>query len=384
MGQLRTTLAADPTVGAEVEKIRGRKFAELLADTLREHASAPARVIDPYPVVVEQAQRLGRRAVVAVAAVLVVLAIGFVVAVLVSQPTKETSATATATATASRSASPAIAPTGGTPTVTGSVGSQGPIAEVAQPTGPVLVVGWSPRGNAVKDSRLLANLKSYFATVHGDATGQTQVLFANDTPTGRLAYVTSNSPNGVIQSWFYGPRGSDNLVEGATSYGGNMLPDSIIADGLIDGSGDEYFVVIAPPDTTDMQIADFDFTQPAVTLGFSPLPYQNGIAVKDMTAGTSASSFVVDVSVGSAKFTVKDAPDIQLRPNFTGSTTSNGPPTGPSPTPSVERGHPDPTLLSEALQDAAVWEGSRAGRGGASGGAVGGSDTLVRSSSCCG
>ena len=62
-----------------------------------------------------------------------------------------------------------------------------------------------------------------------------------------------------------------------------------------------------------MQIADFDFTQPAVTLGFSPLPYQNGIAVKDMTAGTSASSFVVDVTVGSAKFTVKDAPDIQLK-----------------------------------------------------------------------
>ncbi len=135
-----------------------------------------------------------------------------------------------------------------------------------------------------------------------------------------------------------------------------MLPDSIIADGLIDGSGDEYFVVIAPPDTTDMQIADFDFTQPAVTLGFSPLPYQNGIAVKDMTAGTSASSFVVDVSVGSAKFTVKDAPDIQLRPNFTGSVTSNGPPTGPSPTPPVERGHPDPTLVSEALQVAAAWE----------------------------
>ena len=356
LAELRTTLAADPTVSADVDKIRGRRFAELLADTLREHASAPARVIDPYPTVVEQARRLGRRAVVAVAAVLVVLAIGFVVAVLASQPTKETSAIATASPSAT--ASLTAAPTGGSPTATGGVGSQGPIAEVAQPTGPVLVVGWSPRGNAVKDSRLLANLKSYFATVHGDATGQTQVLLATDTPTVRLAYVTSNSRNGVIQSWFYGPVGSDNLVEGATSYGGAMVPDSVIAEGLIDGSGDEYFVVIAPPDTTGMQIADFDFTKPAVTLGFAPLPYQNGIAVKDMTAGTSASSFVVDVSVGPAKFTVKDAPDIQLKPNFTGSVTSNGPPTRPLPTPPIERGHADQTLLTEALRDAAVWEGS--------------------------
>src|SRR5450631_3935462 len=119
LAELRTTLAADPTVSADVDKIRGRRFAELLADTLREHASAPARVIDPYPTVVEQARRLGRRAVVAVAAVLVVLAIGFVVAVLASQPTKETSATATG----SPSASPTIAPTGGSPTATGGVGS---------------------------------------------------------------------------------------------------------------------------------------------------------------------------------------------------------------------------------------------------------------------
>ena len=169
LAELRTILEADPTVGAEVEKDPWPVGSpRLLADTLREHASAPARVIDPYPTVVEQAQRLGRRAVVAVAAVLVVLVIAFVVAVLVSQPTKETSVFGTAPATALRSASPAIAPTGGTPTVTGSPGAQGPIADVAQPTGPVLVVGWSPRGNAApKTAGLLANLKSYFATVHG-------------------------------------------------------------------------------------------------------------------------------------------------------------------------------------------------------------------------
>jgi hypothetical protein len=216
-----------------------------------------------------------------------------------------------------------------------------------------------PRGTAANDTVLLAHLKSYFTTVHQDATGQTQVLLATDTPTLRIAYVTSNSRNGVIQSWFYGPVGSDNLVEGATSYGGSLLSDSVLVDGLIDPTGHEQFVVIAPPDTTGMRIADFDFTQPGVTPGFAPLPYQNGIAVKQLTmAGSSASSFVVDVTVGSATFTLKDAPDIQLRPQFTGSVTSDGPPSAPLPTPAVERGHPDPTLLADSLQDAAAWEGS--------------------------
>jgi hypothetical protein len=201
-------------------------------------------------------------------------------------------------------------------------------------------------------------LKSYFTTVHLDATGQTQVLLATDTPTLRIAYVTSNSRNGIIQSWFYGPVGSDNLVEGATSYGGSLLPDSILADGLIDANGHEQFVVIAPPDTTGMQIADFDFDDPSVGTGFTALPYQNGIAVKDMTAGATAASFVIDVTIGPSTFTIKDAPDIQLRPQFVGAVTSDGPPSAPLPTPPVERGHPDGTLLTEALQDAAVWEGS--------------------------
>jgi hypothetical protein len=350
MAQLRTTLAADPTVAAAVDNLQGRYFTDALADTLREHASSPSRVIDPYPAVVHRAQRLGRRAAVAVAVVAVVLATGFVVAVLASQPTKETSAAAAASA--SRSGSPS-------PSATSSLSSQGPFAPVARASGtPVLVVPWSPRGTAAKDTTLISRLKSYFSTVHGDATGQTQVLLATDTSTLRIAYVTSNSRNGVIQSWFYGPIGSDNLVEGATSYGGSLLPDSILADGLIDANGHEQFVVIAPPDTTGMQIADFDFDDPSVGTGFTALPYQNGIAVKDMTAGATAASFVIDVTIGKSTFTIKDAPDIQLRPQFIGAVTSDGPPSAPLPTPPVENGHPDGTLLTEALQDAAVWEGS--------------------------
>ena len=354
MAQLRATLEADPTVAATVRNLHGRYFTDALADTLREHALLPSRVIDPYPAVVRRAQRLGRRALIAGAVVLVLLATGFVVAVQASQPTKETSAAALA----SRSASSSPVRTGPSPTFTGSLSPQGPFAPAAAAGAPVLVVPWTTRGTAAKDAVLISRLKSYFTTVHGDATGQTQVLLATDTSTLRIAYVTSNSRNGVIQSWFYGPVGSDNLVEGATSYGGSLLPDSILADGLIDANGHEQFVVIAPPDTTGMQIADFDFNDPSVGTGFTALPYQNGIAVKDMTAGATAASFVIDVTIGKSTFTIKDAPDIQLRPQFIGAVTSDGPPSAPLPTPPVENGHPDGTLLTEALQDAAVWEGS--------------------------
>jgi len=357
LAQLRTTLAADPTIGKTVGNLREWQFFGLLADTLREYGSSASRVVDPYPIVVRRAQRLGRRAAVAVAAVLVVLGAGFVVAVLASQPTKASSAVAPATA--SRSSSPTVAAAGASPSATSTVAAQGTVAPAAaRPTGPVLVVPWLPRGTAAHDDVLLAHLTSYFTTVHKDATGQTQVLLATDTPTLRLAYVTANSPNGVIQAWFYGPVGSDNLIEGASSYGGSLLPDSVLADGLIDSTGHERFVVIAPPATTGMQIADFDFNDRNIDPGFAPLPYQNGIAVKDMAAGSSAASFVVDVTVGAATFTMKDAPDIQLRPQFTGSVTSDGPPSSPLPTPALERGHPDATLLADALRDAGAWEGS--------------------------
>jgi hypothetical protein len=356
--QLRTSLAADPTVAASFANMRERRFADVLADTLRERALSSSRVIDPYPAVVRRAQRLGRRATVAVAAVLAVVVAGFVLAVQASQPTKAT--VAAAAASAARSGAPALVRTGPSPTFTGGLSSQGPFAPAAGLARviPVLVVPWTTRGTAAKDTVLLAHLKSYFTTVHADASGQVQVLLATDTPTMRIAYVTSNSVNGVIQSWFYGPVGSDNLVEGATSYGGSLLPDSILADGLIDTSGHEQYVVIAPPDTTGIQIADFDFDDPSVGIGFAALPYQNGIAVKDMTAGATAASFVIDVTVGSSTYTIKDAPDIQLRPQFTGSVTSDGPPAAPLPTPAIVQGHPDSTLLADALTDAAAWEGS--------------------------
>jgi hypothetical protein len=352
---LRARVLSDlPQVAAE--SLGDARLTDVLDSTLREHAAAAHAPIDPYPLVLARLRRLRSRAATVVAVVLVVLGAAVAVAVRVSTPDKATSTSGAAAASQSGFL-PVPQPVSAAPAPASALAAQGPFAPVARPSGPTLVVPWVTRGTAANDAELIANLKSYFATVHTDAVGQTQVLLATDTSAFRIAYVTSNSPNGVIQSWFYGPVGSENLLEGATSYGGSLLPSSVLTDGLIDPSGQEEFIVIAPPDTTAMQIADFDFTSSGVTPGFAPLPYQNGIAVQDVAPHASALGFVVDVTVGTATYTLKDAPDIQLAPRFAGSITSNGPPySSPLPTPSVERGKPDPTLLTEALQVGAAWE----------------------------
>jgi hypothetical protein len=356
---LRARVVSDLPARAAAGALSDRQLVDVLDDTLRERAGRLSAPIDPYPLVLERLGHQRRRALTAVAAVVVVLAAAVTVAVRVSTPDKGVAADAAAAA--SRSGflpAPQVVPSAAGATAS-AVSGEGPIA--APPGGvvePVLVVPWLTRGTAARDSELIANLKSYFMAVHTDAIGQTQVLLATDTQAFRIAYVTANSPNGVIQSWFYGPVGSENLIEGSTSYGGSLLPDSVLADGLVDSSGRTEFVVIGPPDTTGMQLADFDFSKPAGP-GFEPLLYQNGIAVKQLDAGSSASTLVLDVSVGTARFELKNLPDINLVPRFDGSIIRNGPPSAsPLPTPSVERGHPDPTLVTEALQVAATWEKS--------------------------
>jgi hypothetical protein len=359
MRSLRARVVSDLPARAGAEALSDRQLVDVLDDTLRARAGGLSAPIDPYPLVLERLGHQRRRALTAVAAVVVVLAAAVTVAVRVSTPDK--SVATDAAAAASRSGflpAPQVVPSAAGATAS-ALSGQGPFAA---PPGrvvePVLVVPWLTRGTAARDSELIANLKSYFMAVHTDAIGQTQVLLATDTPAFRIAYVTANSSNGVIQSWFYGPVGSDTLIEGATSYGGSLLPDSVLADGLVDSSGHDEFVVIGPPDTTGMQLADFDFSKPAGP-GFEPLPYQNGIAVKQLGAGSSASTLVLDVSVGTARFELKNLPDINLVPRFDGSIIRNGPPSSaPLPTPGVERGKPDPTLVTEALQDAAAWEKS--------------------------
>jgi hypothetical protein len=357
MRSLRARVVSDLPAGAEA--LSDGQLVDVLDDTLRARAGGLSAPIDPYPLVLERLGHQRRRALTAVAVVVVVLAGAVTVAARVSTPDK--SVATDAAAAASRSGflpAPQVVPSAAGATAS-ALSGQGPFAAApGHLVEPVLVVPWLTRGSAAGDAALIANLKSYFMAVHTDAIGQTQVLLATDTPAFRIAYVTANSSNGVIQSWFYGPVGSDNLIEGATSYGGSLLPDSVLADGLVDSSGHDEFVVIGPPDTTGMQLADFDFSKPAGP-GFEPLSYQNGIALKQLGAGSSASTLVLDVSVGTARFELKNLPDINLVPRFDGSIIRNGPPSSaPLPTPGVERGKPDPTLVTEALQDASAWETS--------------------------
>jgi hypothetical protein len=353
---LRARVVSDLPGRAGAESLPDHELIGLLDDTLREHAGSASGPIDPYPHVLEHVGLQRRRAATLVAVVVVVLAAAVAVAVRVSTPHKVTAAAAAAAA--SRSGflpAPQVVPSAAGATQS-SLSPQGPFGRPGgRPIGP-LVVPWVPRGTAANDSILLANLTSYFTTVHTDAIGQTQVLLATDTPALRIAYVTANSSNGVIQSWFYGPVGSEDLIEGATSYGGTLLPDSVLADELVDPTGDTELVVIGPPDTTGMQLANFDFSKP-LSPGFEQLPYQNGIAVQPLEPGFSPSTLILDVYVGTAKFELKDLTTVDLLPRFAGSITSNGPPAAtPLPTPSVERGSPDPALVTEALQVAAAWE----------------------------
>jgi hypothetical protein len=360
---LRARVVSDLPARARAQSLPDDQLIGLLDDTLREHAGAASGPIDPYPRVLEHVGRQRRRAVSLVAVVIVVVTATVTVAIRVSTPDKVTATDAAAAA--SRSGflpAPQVVPSAAGATASG-LSAQGPFGRPPGRSLEPLVVPWVTRGTAATDSVLLNNLTSYFATVHTDATGQTQVLLATDTPAFRIAYVTANSLNGVIQSWFYGPVGSENLIEGATSYGGSLLPDSVIADGLVEPGGHEEFVVIAPPDTTAMQLADFDFSKPAGP-GFEPLAYQNGIAVKQVDPGSSASTLILDVSVGTARFEVKNLPDIELLPRFSGSTTSNGPPSSsPLPAPTVERGQADPTLVAEAVQVAEEWASTSAAAG---------------------
>jgi hypothetical protein len=355
---LRARVVSDLPARAGAQSLPDDQLIGLLDDTLREHAGAASGPIDPYPRVLEHVGRQRRRAVSLVAVVVVVVVTTVTVAVRVSTPDKVTATDAGAAASRSGFLPvPQVVPSAAGATASG-LSAGGPFGRPPGRSIEPLVVPWVPRGTAANDSVLLNNLTSYFATVHTDATGQTQVLLATDTPAFRIAYVTANSSNGVIQSWFYGPVGSEDLIEGATSYGGSLLPDSVLANELVAPGGDTELVVIGPPDTTGMQLANFDFSKP-LGPGFEPLPYQNGIAVQPFEPGFSPSTLVLDLDVGTAKFELKDITTIDLVPRFSGSITSNGPPSSsPLPTPSVERGKPDPTLVTEALQVAATWEKS--------------------------
>ena len=215
-------------------------------------------------------------------------------------------------------------------------------------TGPV--VGWTTRGTAAQDGTLLTKLKVAFLRAHPEATGQVQVLLVTDTSAYRIAYVTAKSPTGVLESWFYGPVGSNDLVEGVVQYGVGLDTHSgVLATGLADAQGHTELVVLAPPGTRTMRLA----TSATATAPASPstLRDANGIAVKSVATGSIA-SLSLDVRVGRTDVVSKGMRTLALGPTFEG----RGAPFEPEEMPSfpAERGHPDPQVLAQAAYDAGV------------------------------
>ena len=127
------------------------------------------------------------------------------------------------------------------------------LADSVSDRGPV--VAWPTRGTAAHNSTLISKLKAAFLHAHPETTGQVQVLLVTDTSSYRLAYVTAKSPTGVLESWFFGPVGSNDLVEGVVQYGGGIdARTELLATGLADTQGHTQLVVLAPPGTRSMRL----------------------------------------------------------------------------------------------------------------------------------
>ncbi|MDQ1486677.1 MAG: hypothetical protein QOJ62_2370, partial [Actinomycetota bacterium] len=306
--QLRRELEGRADLGADAAALSESDFMGLLGDTLREHASTAAVPIDSYSVVRSHVQHARRRVATATAAMVAVLAAGSVAAVNLS--TSRHPSTVSAAVASLRAAAQAAA--------------------LRDQAGP-LVVDWPVRGNVSKDAALLRSVRSTFIEGHPDATGRVQVLLAADTAAFRVAYVTANSHNGVLQSWMYGAVGSADLIEGAFSYGGPLTPTSVLTAALSIPSGRTEIIVIAPPETTSMQVGDYGKADSA----FRTLDYRDGIAIAD-ASNVYVPGLVLAIHVRSLEIFRDQVPMIDLtRPAhyteyYTDPPTS-GASTGPAP-----------------------------------------------------
>jgi hypothetical protein len=344
----RAGFSSDRSVGRRAESLSDSQIAALLRDALREHAAAVPAPIEPYPRVVERVRRMRVRAGTSVAAVLVV--VGAVGALAVNASTQHNAASGTG-------GLPLTSPTPGTPLTPGSAPpaptSSAPPAStaLASPVVAGVMVTWPTRGTAAGDSTLLASLKTAFHDAHPDTTGPAQVLLATDTSAYRIACVTADSPNGVLQSWFYGPVGSNHLVEGVVQYDDSLTASSVVATGLADSRGDTQLVVIAPPGTTTMQVANNDLFD-STPWPYQPLPNIDGVAVKGVATG-SVAALKLDVKVGATDVVNDQMRTLALGPPFEGASAPFEPQAAPSFP--VERGQPDPQVLAQAANNAGVW-----------------------------
>lgn len=305
---IRAALHADRRTGDAVDAMSDRQLADQVAEALRARAATASVPFDPYPLVTTRVRNLRRRTISAVATVVVLLAAGTVTATRLSAAKKP----------------PQLA--------TNHPPAAG-LANVAATGDGDVAVDWPIRGSAATDTALLSGVKALFVRAHPEATGDVRVLLATDTRAFRIAYVTANSTGGVIQSWFSGPVGADELFEGAFSYGDAVKADSVLATVVANSSQKAQLVVIAPPTANEMELADFDGTPAGL---FVPLASADGIAVKDMST-IDTSKLTLSVQLQDGNQIVYHVPRAQLSTN------------------SVQRGTSDPGLLAAALVAADNW-----------------------------
>jgi hypothetical protein len=316
---VRTGLSSDPSLRRHAEALSDSQVTDLLRDALREQAASLAAPIQPHPRVVERVHRMRVRAATSVAVVLLLVVAAGAFAV---------------NASVQKASPPPLA---------------GAVAPAAVATG--AAVTWPTRGTAATDTVLIARLKSAFRDAHPDATGPVQVLLVTDTSSYRIACLTANSPTGVLQSWFYGPVGSNDLVEGVVQYDDELAANSVVATGLTDSTGDTQLVVIAPPGTTTMQVANNDLFG-ETPWPYEPLPSVDGVAVKAVAPGTVA-TLKLDVKVGASEVVSDEMRTLALGPPFRGASAPFEPQA--APTFPVERGQPDPQVLAQAVYNAGLW-----------------------------
>jgi hypothetical protein len=318
---LRDAILADAATNRWVTSRRDSDFAELMRDALREQAATAPTPLEPYAHVRQRVSRVRMRAAGAVAASVVVLVAAGAVAVRASAPKKDAIPPVSASAEAD------------------SVSDRGP------------VVAWPTRGTAAHNGPLITKLKAAFLHAHPETTGQVQVLLVTDTSTYRIAYVTAKSPTGVLESWFYGPIGSNDLVEGVVQYGGGLdARTEILATGLADAQGHTQLVVLAPPGTRRMSVTTADTA--TTTSSSSPLRDADGLAVKAVPTGSIASLSLV-VRVGQSDVVSEEMRTLALGPTFQGASAPFQPQAAPSFP--AERGQPDPRVLGQAVYNAGLW-----------------------------
>lgn len=323
--KLRTRLAADPAAAAQHTKLAraGHDLDTLLTTTLSRYAAKVPACMGAGPRALALAGRARRRFWVAAAAI-TAIAVALTV-VTVSAARHRAQVAAEKAANAEKAGAASSSPSGSVRTTTDR-----------------RVVDWPARGELRGDATLMSNLRTAFVADHPDATSDVQVLLATDTPSFRVAYLTARSRQGVIESWFYGPLGAQQLTEGAFSYGPNVAHGAVIAAALSDPDGHSVLVVIGPPETTRIMLTDSGPAEVA-DASFDAVSQNGGIAVRDVSRNYLPFLFM-RVFEGADLAWNRGVPVIQL-----GKREPDLPPV------TVERGAPDPAVLARAMRIEADW-----------------------------